>query len=143
MNVARCLWTAGLLIAMGPALAMGQSTGVPAVGTTTSSEDASQPASPWGWLQMPKFTMPKVTMPKLPADPLAPVKASARKVSEGTKRAWEGTKELFTFGGGKKDEPVARVASREEPSMLQKMFGAEPEQPPQTVADFMAQPRVE
>ena len=50
---------------------------------------------------MPKITMPKIEMPKMPADPLAPVKASARKVSDGTKKAWEGTKELFTFGGDK------------------------------------------
>ena len=97
---------------------------------------------------MPKFTMPKIEMPKMPADALAPVKASARKVSDGTKRAWEGTKELFTFGGKTTatEQPTERLASRpDQPSVWSRMFGGgEPEpEGPQTVADFMAQPRPE
>jgi hypothetical protein len=82
--------------------------------------------------------MPKLVMP-------APVKASARKVSDGTKRAWEGTKELFTFGQ-KPEQPAARVASlpQEKPSIWKRMFGgAEEPQQPQSVAEWMAQPRVE
>jgi hypothetical protein len=96
---------------------------------------------------MPKITMPKIEMPKMPADPLAPVKASARKIGDGSRKAWEGTKELFTFGGGKTpSQPTERVASRpDQPSLWSRMFGgAEPQQrEPQTVADWMAQPRPE
>jgi hypothetical protein len=102
-------------------------------------------ASPWGWLKMPTITMPKITMPKMPADPLAPIKTSARKVSEGTKKAWEGTKELFT-GGSKKDDPAARVASSgESPSLMQRMFGGEEEknEGPETVGEWMSQQRPE
>ena len=110
----------------------------------SGEKDASE--SPWGWVRMPKITMPKVEMPKLPADPLAPIKSSARKVSDGTKRAWEGTKEMFTFGATKApSQPVARTASRSEPpSLWQRMFGASEEpQPPQTVAEWMNQPRLD
>jgi hypothetical protein len=108
--------------------------------------------SPWSWIKMPKITMPKIEMPKIempkmPADPLAPVKSSARKVSDGTKKAWEGTKELFTFGGNKTaDQPTDRVASRtDQPSLWSRMFGGADEQQrePQTITDWMAQPRPE
>ncbi len=142
MKAACTLWAAGLVLAMlgaGPARAQS---------TTPMYSDSTvepTPESPWSWIKLPKITMPKITMPKMPADPLAPIKTSARKVSDGTKRAWEGTKEMFTFGGGKTaDEPAERVASREQPSVWSRMFGGpvEPE-PPQTVADWMAQKRVE
>jgi hypothetical protein len=101
--------------------------------------------SAWGWLKMPRITMPKIEMPKMPADPLAPIKTSARKVGDGTKKAWEGTKELFTFGQKKSATPSGeRLASNpEQPSVWKRMFGGgEPEpEGPQTVADWMAQPR--
>lgn len=87
--------------------------------------------TPTGWLSMPKITMPKLTMPKiempkLPSDPLAPFKAGARKVSDGAKKAWEGTREMFSFGGEK-------TAAAKKPTAEQ----------PQTVAEFMAQPRLD
>jgi hypothetical protein len=87
-------------------------------------------------------------MPKMPADPLAPFRTSAKKVSEGAKKAWEGTKELFTIGGGKKaEEPAARVASNAEaPSTMQRLFGGK-EEPvddgPRTIGEWMSQPRVD
>ena len=145
MNAARCLWAVGLILAaLAPRLAVGQSAPVdPQTMPITPTETTTAPASPWSWIKLPKITMPKIEMPK---DPLAPVKASARKVKEGTRKAWEGTKELFTFGSPATDEPTARMASRESsPSMWSRMFGrAEEEtQPPQTVADWMAQPRPE
>jgi hypothetical protein len=152
MKAARCLWAVGLLLAgMTPRLAIGQSSADSAVraASATSNVDAAESAtgaSPWGWIKMPKVTMPKVTMPKMPADPLAPVKSSARKVSDGAKKAWEGTKEIFTFGGDKKTAATSTgvPSHNEEPSFWSKMFGgAEEPQPPQTVADFMAQKRVE
>jgi hypothetical protein len=144
MKAARCLWTVGLICAaFAPRLAVGQSA---PVGSTampiTPTETTTAPASPWSWIKLPKITMPKIEMPK---DPLAPVKVSARKVKDGTKKAWEGTKELFTFGSPAGEGPTARVASRQEPpSIWSRMFGrSEEQQPPQTVADFMAQPRPE
>ena len=142
MKVARCLWTASLIFAVvGAGYAQGQST--PSMYGSSTVEPT--PQSPWSWIKMPQITMPKITMPKMPADPFAPVKSSARKVSDGTKRMWEGTKELFTFGGASAEQPAERMASRaDQPSVWQRMFGGgqEPE-PPQTVADWMSQKRVE
>jgi hypothetical protein len=108
----------------------------------TPTEEA---AGPWSWIKKPSVTMPKLTFPKMPAEPLAPVKNSAKKVSDGAKKAWEGTKELFTLGGSKDPQPQTRVASKESPSLWQRMFGekkAEPEGP-QSVTEWMKQPRPE
>ena len=100
---------------------------------------------------MPKLSMPKIALPKWPTNtdgsavsPMAPIAAGASKVSEGTKKAWEGTKEMFSFGtseetqqGGLPAKPSAK------PSFWQRMIGSEPEpEGPQTVAEFMSQPRV-
>lgn len=147
MNAARCLWSVGLIFALAPRLVAGQTAPVaPRPMPVTPTETTTTPASPWSWIKMPKITMPKIEMPKMPTDPFAPVKASARKVKDGTKRAWEGTKELFTFGGPATDEPTERVASKpESPSIWSRMFGRAEEEPegPQTVADWMAQKRPE
>jgi hypothetical protein len=143
MKAARCLWAAGLLL-----VAISSQTARGEAATTAANPPVveSETASPWSWIKMPQITMPKITMPKMPADPFAPVKSSAAKVSDGAKKAWEGTKELFTFGG-KKSEPTDRVASRpDQPSVWSRMFGGGEEKAPegpQTVADWMAQPRVE
>jgi hypothetical protein len=119
---------------------------------TPEAEEASKSSSPFGWLKMPtvtmpKLTMPKITMPKMPADPLAPFKTSAKKVGDGTKKAWEGTKEMFAIGRGKPEEPAARVASQgEPPTLMQRMFGAkeEPkEEGPRTIGEWMSQPRID
>jgi hypothetical protein len=148
MNVARLLLTLALLfVVCKTRSAFAQQT--PTV-TTPSATDitptAEEPSSsPWGWIKKPKISMPKISFPKMPADPFAPVKSSARKVSEGTKRAWEGTKEIFSFGGSK-EQPAARTAAATEaPSMWQRMFGGKKEEPegPKTVAEWMAQKRVE
>lgn len=92
----------------------------------------------WGWLPLPKVTMPKVEMPSMQTV-TAPFKASYRKVTDGSKKAWEGTKELFQMGTGGASEPTERVASREQPSLWQRMFGGAPEedQGPQTIGEFM------
>jgi hypothetical protein len=122
--------------------------------TPTAEEKPAEGTSPLGWIKMPtitmpKVTMPKITMPKMPADPLAPFRTSAKKVGDGAKRAWEGTKELLTFGGSKKaDEPAARVASNgESPSAMQRLFGGGKEEPvdegPRTIAEWMSQDRVD
>jgi hypothetical protein len=145
MKAAHCLWVVGVILAASmPHLAEAQTPSSSPVGYVGEAGVTPTPSA-WSWLKMPKITMPKIEMPKMPADPLAPVKTSARKIGDGTKRAWEGTKELFTFGGSKTaEQPTERLASRpDQPSLWSRMFGgaeAEPEGP-KTVADWMAQPR--
>jgi hypothetical protein len=118
-----------------------------AEGAAAAAEETTPtPNSPWGWLQMPKVTMPKITMPKMPADAFAPVKASAKKVGDGTKKAWEGTKEIFTLGG-KAEKPAAGApaAAPKEPFWKRMFGGEEKKEPegPQTVAEWMSQPRLD
>ena len=70
-------------------------------------------------------------------------------MGDGAKKAWEGTKELFTFGGATKaEEPAARVASNgEAPSAMERMFGGGKEESvdegPRTIGEWMSQPRVD
>ena len=152
MKVARL---AGAALA---AVALMVGSAVCAESPTGEAASAAEPAAakPFGWLQMPKVTMPKLTMPKIempkmPADPLAPFKAGARKVGEGTKKAWEGTKEIFTFGGEEKKSAdagstrFAPHAKPEQPSLWKRLTTSAPAEPegPQTVAEFMAQPRLD
>ncbi len=114
------------------------------------------PAS-WSGIAMPKITMPKVSMPKIafpkwPTDdqgkalsPLAPISAGAEKISSGTKQAWAGTKELFSFGS-KKDDTQTSIASAQQtkPSFWQRMLAPAPEPDgPQTVGEWMSQPRLD
>ena len=141
MNVVRLLLWIGLasVIASAPVYAQAPA-GQPADDITPTTE---QSQSPWGWLKMPTITMPKINMPKMPADPLAPIKSSAKKVSDGGKKAWEGTKEIFR--GGKSEQPAARVASANQPSFWDRITGKEePKAPegPATVTEWMKQPRV-
>ena len=123
-----------------------------AVGSSEMGEEKGGflPVS-WPSITLPKVTMPKVNMPKWPTNPdgsavspFAPISAGATKVSEGTKKAWEGAKEMFSFGGS--SETTRRVAptnSTAEPTFWQRMIGKQPEpEGPQTVAEFMSQPRV-
>lgn len=143
MNVVRLLLWIGVasVIIASPLRAAQTPPGTPADDITPTAEQAQ---SPWGWLKMPTITMPKITMPKMPADPLAPIKSSAKKVSDGGKKAWEGTKEIFR--GGKAEEPAARVAnSSEAPSLWDRMTGNAKEPAPEgpaTVTEWMKQPRV-
>lgn len=160
MEVTRLLRSRHLLAAVAVWALCGQgASGQTAGGATASDitpteERPSANASPLGWIKMPtitmpKVTMPKITMPKMPADPLAPFRTSARKVSDGAKKAWEGTKELFTFGGSQKAQgPGTRVAANgEAPSAMQRLFGGGKEEPvdegPRTIAEWMSQPRVD
>jgi hypothetical protein len=159
MEVARLLISRYIVLiaivfsALGGQFASAQGAGTaPARDITPTEAEPAANTSPLGWIKMPtitmpKVTMPKITMPKMPADPLAPFRTSAKKVGDGAKKAWEGTKELFTFGGAK--EPAARVASNgEAPSAMQRLFGGgakeEPvEQGPRTIGEWMSQPRVD
>jgi hypothetical protein len=143
MNVARLLLWIGVATAVvaSPIRAAETPAGQQAASDITPTAEDS--ASPWGWLKMPTITMPKISMPKMPADPLAPIKSSAKKVTDGGKKAWEGTKEIFR--GGKAEEPAARVASAgEAPSLWDRLTGKEPKPPegPATVTEWMSQSRV-
>ncbi len=148
MNAPRILQMLAVLAVLAPSAALGQVAPMPQQPLTGGAAPPAEAESPWGWLKMPKITMPKIEMPKMPADPLAPIKTSARKVGDGTKKAWEGAKELFTFGQKKPatTQPTEQLSSNpDQPSVWKRMFGGgEPEpQGPQTVADWMAQPRPE
>ena len=144
MNVARLLLWIGMVTAVvAPRLAVAQE--APAQQSADDITPTEESASPWGWMKMPSVTMPKVSWPKMPADPLAPIKSSAKKVSDGGKKAWEGTKEIFT--GGKSDQPAARVANAgDSPSWWERLTGGEKKQEPEgpaTINEWMAQKRVE
>jgi hypothetical protein len=147
MKVARLL-TLLTLAALGASIAVDAAAAQTAGATAPGPSDITPTEEPssWGWLKKPSISMPKISFPKMPSDPLAPIKSSARKVSDGTKRAWEGTKEIFAFGGSKKEQPQARVASAgEAPSVWERMFGGEDkkDEGPATVGEWMNQPRVE
>lgn len=102
--------------------------------------DSEVKQTAWPSIPLPKITLPTVTMPDMSVI-TAPVKSGYGKVSEGTRRAWEGTKEMFTFGQGN-SAPAAR--SQPQPSFWKRMFTSEPEKNdgPQTVGEWMAQPRL-
>ena len=131
-------------------------------------EDIRQVA--WFQFAMPKVSMPKVTMPQwsMPKMPplwptdqdaasdrsgqtalLAPVAAGARKIKEGTQRAWAGTRQMLTFDrGGKANQASSnrgvRTNSQKKPSMWKRLFTpTEPDysNDPQTITEWMAQPR--
>ena len=129
------------------------------VGTDKTAQAAESDGF-WSAIKMPKVTMPKISMPKVsfpswPKDengiaksPFQPItagmKSGVSKISSGTKKAWEGTKELFTFGG---DEKASAAASSQQPServsVWDRIRGKEPEPAgPQTVAEWMSQPRI-
>jgi hypothetical protein len=134
----------------------------PAVGDAEAgAEEGGILPTSWPTIPMPKLTMPKVTMPKLTmpqwslpkwptnsdgiaASPFAPISAGASKVKAGTVKAWEGTKEIFSFGS--KDDatqPRAPSTDQSQPSFWQRMTGQQPEPTgPQTVAEWMSQPRL-
>ena len=101
-------------------------------------------------ITMPKLTLPKVTMPKMPplwpsesneGSPalLAPVASGFSKISAGAHKAWEGTKEVFAAGTEEK-APAAQA----QPSFWQRLVGRSPQpEGPQTVGEFMSQPRLD
>jgi hypothetical protein len=147
MNVARLL-VMGIVSAALAANRVEPAAAQSAPAATAGSDitPTEEPGGAFSWIKKPSFTMPKISFPKMPADPLAPVKNSAKKVSDGTKKAWEGTKEIFSFGGSKQEQPAAKVATAgEAPSIWERMFGAEEKQAegPATVGEWMNQDRVE
>jgi hypothetical protein len=123
-----------------------------AVGSTETGEekDGFLPVS-WPSISLPQITMPKISMPKWPtnadgtsASPMAPISAGASKVSAGSRKAWQGAKEMFSFAS-REETPKSSTAVKtsDKPSFWQRIIGKKPEpEGPQTVAEFMAQPRI-
>lgn len=123
-----------------PEVGVQQAGGPAAVAQTGAVEQTG-----WG-IPMPKLTMPKITMPTLTMPSMGavtgPFKSGFNKVSSGTKKAWEGTKEMFSFGKNKTAAP-SRAGGQKQPSFWQRLLVRESEpQIPQTVGEFMSQPRV-
>ncbi len=113
-------------------------------GTPQMHQDSEVRQTGWPSIPLPKISMPKIWMPDF--SPITrPVKSGYNKVTSGTKRAWEGTKEMFTFGGSESKETVSKQSSQQQPGFWSRMFASEPEQPsgPQTVGEWMAQPRLD
>ena len=126
-----------------------------------SSTDVQQTS--WWTLPMPKITMPKLTMPQITMpqitsfwpsydgqtsdkpSPFAPLVTGGRKISDGTKKAWAGAKEMLSFTGANKTAQTPRVATRKQPSIWKRMFTPSPPEPdgPRTVAEWMKQPRLD
>lgn len=123
-----------------------QSTGAPEAvgGTPQMYEDSEVRQTGWPSIPLPKITMPKVSMPDM-SSITGPVKSGYQKVSTGTARAWEGTKEMFTFGGEESSPSGSRQSAQQKQGFWSKMFTSEPEPSsgPQTVGEWMSQPRLD
>lgn len=124
------------------------------VGVQQAGGPASMPQSgaveQTGWgIPMPKITMPKITMPKITMPSMAtvtgPFKSGFGKVSLGTRKAWEGTKEMFSFGKNRTTSTTRPATnSQQQPSFWHRLLAREPEpQVPQTVGEFMRQSRLD
>lgn len=116
-----------------------------AVGSTAPAQVEPVKQTAWG-IPMPKLTMPKLTMPKLTMPDIssvtAPVKSGFDKVSSGSKKAWEGTKEMFSMGQSS-SAPATRAPAQQKTSFWQRLTAKPEPQGPQTVGEFMRQPRLD
>ena len=112
----------------------------------------------WYTLPMPKITMPKIEIPRFgmpsfgasggesSADKpsmFAPLTAGAHKISDGSRKAWAGAKEMFSFGRGHSDPQAPTPAAKKGPSLWARMFTPKEPEGPKTVAEWMAQPRLD
>ena len=122
--------------------------------STVEVEQTSWPKITMPKITMPKITMPKITMPKITTPKatmpdfskmMSPVNAGYQKVTAGSKKAWEGTKEMFPFGESSNpstNTPPTTTLPKQ--SFLQKLIGRSPEPAaPQTVGEWMSQPRID
>lgn len=107
-------------------------------------KDPAVQQTAWPSIPLPKITMPKVSMPDMSLI-TTPVKAGFGKITSGTKKAWEGTKEIFTFGKGDSNPSAGPQDSQPKKSFWGKIFSSEPEPQdgPQTVGEWMSQPRLD
>ena len=105
--------------------------------------------SSWSGVPLPKITLPKITMPKMTMPNMSsvtgPVKSGFSKVSSGTKKAWEGTKEMFSFANKRSSSTSSsRSRGQKKPSFWSRLIVRETEpRVPQTVGEFMSQPRLD
>ena len=124
-----------------------QAGGAAVVAPTGAPAGAVEQTAGWG-LPMPKLTMPQITMPQMALPSMAsvtgPFKASFGKVTAGSKKAWEGTREIFSFGQNK-TAVRGRASGQQQPSFLQRLLTPKPKESniPQTVGEFMRQPRLD
>lgn len=106
----------------------------------------------WPSISMPQIKMPQMTMPNLwpsaendrPAL-LGPVAVGASKVSQGSKKAWEGMKGMFSTSAGEEASSAPAVAKQPRPSMWKRLITRKPQKSepgPQTVGEFMSQKRM-
>lgn len=126
----------------------------PAPSQTTVQPAGGAAAAPTGEVQqtgwgipMPKITMPKITMPKIEMPKMdtvtGPFKSGFAKMSTGSKKAIDGAKEMLSFGRNQSPQTVGR-APQKKPSLWQKLTARKSEpQVPQTVGEFMSQPRLD
>ncbi len=121
-----------------------QQAGGPATVAQTSAVEQTGWGIPLPKITMPKITMPKVTMPSMETV-TGPFKSGFGKVSSGTKKAWEGTKEMFSVGQNKTATTTRRSAkTQEKPSFWHRLLVRESEpRAPQTVGEFMRQKRLD
>lgn len=120
----------------------------PTVGTVqqaVAGAESAEAKEDVKWVSWPKVTMPKVTMPKLRVPDMgklfSPVSSGFEKVTAGSKKAWEGTKEMFSFAS--KDEVPSKPYEPRQ-SLWQKLTTKNSEPTgPQTVGEFMSQPRLQ
>ena len=128
-------------------------TAVQQAGTTEGDLGVVKQTS-WPSIPLPKLTMPQITLPRLwPSEEddrpalLSPFVAGATKISEGTKKAWEGAKEIFSVGNGKTAASSPAPAAEPKPSIWKRLIGRAPEKEtandgPKTVGEFMSQKRL-
>jgi len=117
-------------------------------GPTAEAQSGAVEQTGWG-IPMPKLTMPKITMPTITMPSMdtvtGPFKSGFSKVTSGTRKAWEGTKEMLSFGKNNR-ATTSRNRSRgqQQPSFWQRLLVRESEPKiPQTVGEFMSQPRLD
>ena len=127
--------------------------------TEKESKDSSAvKQTNWYSVPMPKITMPKIEIPRFSmpsfmasdsgsstAKPsmFAPLTAGAHKISDGSKKAWEGAKDMFRFGRGQSKKPMPQSDAAKRPSLWERMFTPKEPEGPRTVAEWMSQPRLD
>jgi hypothetical protein len=147
MTIARNISRSSLVIACMFAICAPGNAQIFSGGEKSSASSGSVKIDPevkqtaWPSIPLPKISMPKISMPDMSVI-TTPVKAGFGKVTDGTRKAWEGTKEIFTFGKG---DSAAATRSQPKESFWKRMFTSEPDKNdgPQTVGEWMAQPRLD
>jgi len=115
---------------------------------TVADELANVEQTSWSGFALPKITMPKLwpsTVDDRPAL-LSPFVSGATKVSDGAKKAWEGTKDIFSVGASSETSATRAPSAPPQPSFWQKLIGRAPQKEfddgPQTVGELMSQKRL-